>query len=80
MEESYDSYLKYDSWLIPEDQLTWYRANSDRLAVAAPSWFQKDTSGEAWQLMRQFFDGQMSAREFLNAVNQRARMMAMEEG
>ena len=80
MEESYDSYLKYDSWLIPEDQLTWYRANSDRMVVAAPSWFQKDTSGEAWQLMQQFFDGQMSAREFLNAVNQRARMMAMEEG
>ena len=80
MEESYDSYLKYDSWLIPEDQLTWYRANSDRLAVAAPSWFQKDTSGEAWQLMQQFFEGQMSPREFLAAVNQRARMMAMEEG
>ena len=76
----YEDYKQNQAWLISEEKLAWYRANAENLAVATPSWFNKDTTGEAWQLMEQYSAGQLSAREFLAAVNRKARMMAMEEG
>ena len=75
-----ERYREREIWLIPEDTLTKYRANGDRLSIALPSWFEKDTTGEGWQLLEQYHAGQRSTREFLAAVNKKARMMAMEEG
>ena len=48
------------------------------MCIQAPSWFEKDTSGEAWQLLGQYNDGLIPARQFLAAVAQKARMMALE--
>lgn len=67
-----------DRWLIPPEKLAWYRAHGDRVTAAAPDWFGRDTSGEAWQLLEQYDAGLIPAREFLAAVNRRARMMALE--
>lgn len=75
-----EEYAQRGCWLISQERLDWYRANADKLNIAAPSWFQKDTSGESWQLLEQYNAGQLSTREFLAAVNKKARMMAMEEG
>ena len=76
----YEDYLQNRSWLISAEQLAWYRANAESMVVATPSWFERDSSGEAYQLMQQYDDGQLSVREFLAAVNKKARMMAMEAG
>lgn len=76
----YEDYMQNQIWLVSAEKLEWYRSIAGDIAVATPSWFNKDTSGEAWQLMEQYSAGQLSAREFLAAVNKKARMMAMEEG
>ena len=73
-----DSYLERYSWLISQERLDWYRANGDRVSVAGPSWFDQDTSGETWELFSQYDAGQITVREFLQKVNRKARMMAME--
>ena len=73
-----DDYNERWVWLIPREKLDWYRANGDAVAVQAPSWFEKDASGEAWDLMEQYLGRQISAREFLDAVSRKARMLEME--
>ena len=76
MKREYDASLERTLWVIPEGRLERYRAIGDRLAVALPSWF--DGNGEAWELMKQYMARMISAGEFLQAVNQKARMMEME--
>lgn len=78
MEKGYQDYVDNWSWMIRADKLAWYRGIADRVTIAVPSWFSQDSSGEAWQLLEQYMQGQMNAREFLAAVNRKARMMAME--
>lgn len=51
MRQDCERYWEKEIWLIPEDTLTKYLANGDRLSIALPSWFEKDSSGEVWQLM-----------------------------
>ena len=77
-EKDRDDYREKERWLISPERLAWYRANGDRICVTAPSWFDEDTSGEAWQLLKQYEDGLIPARQFLAAVSQKARMMALE--
>ena len=71
-------YERTGKWLIPPEKLAWYRAHGERACVAAPGCFEKDATGEAWRLLDQYADGLLPAREFLAAVNQKARMMALE--
>lgn len=77
-EQGYERYKEVGIWLVSAEKLAWYRANGDHLVMATPSWFSRDTSGEAWELLSQYDAGLLSAREFLTAVNRKARMMAME--
>ena len=65
-------------WLISPEQLKRFRAQGDIARPAVADWFRKDTSGEAWQLLKQYDAGLLSAREFLAAVNRKARMQALE--
>ena len=67
-------------WLIPEDKLSWYRAHDDCVIARSPSWFEQDGTGEAGELLRQYDAGLISTREFLAAVDQKARMQALEQG
>ena len=75
--ESYEARWK---WLVAPGQLQWYRANGSRLTALAPDWFDQDSSGEAYELMRQYDADLIDARQFLAAVSQKARMMALEAG
>ena len=77
-EREREDYEANNQWLIPSERLEWYRAHGDRACLKAPSWFEKDTSGEAWQLLEQYDAGLITARQFLAAVSQNARMMALE--
>ncbi len=78
LEAQREAYERTGKWLISPEKLAWYRAHGDRVCVATPSWFDKDASGEAWQLMDQYAAGLLPARAFLDAVNRKARMMEME--
>ena len=80
LESEMEDYERIGQWLVSPEKLEWYRAQGDRVRVAAPSWFEKDASGEAGQLLEQYTDGLISARDFLDAVNRKARMMALEAG
>ena len=80
LESEMEDYERIGQWLVSPEKLEWYRAQGDRVRVAAPSWFEKDASGEAGQLLEQYTDGLISARDFLDAVNRKARMMAREAG
>lgn len=77
-EENYERYTAEGIWLIGREWLDWYRSVADRLYVTRPDWFERDTSGEAWDLLNRYDAGLISAREFLAAVDRKARMMAME--
>ncbi len=78
MEQDLEEYERTGKWLIAPEKLEWYRAHGEQVCIQAPSWFEKDTSGEAWQLLGQYSDGLIPARQFLAAVAQKARMMALE--
>lgn len=75
----YERFLNGGIWLIPRDKLEWYRAHGDRVMVAGPTWFQ-NMGQEASELMRQYDAGRIDAKEFLSAVDRKARMMALEQG
>jgi len=76
--EALEQGREQEMWRISPEGLAQYRAMGDKLTVAMPSWF--DRSGEAWELMQQYSARRISAREFLNGVNQKARMMELEAG
>lgn len=79
-QQSLDDFMERGIWLIPEDKLSWYRAHDDRVIARSPSWFEQDGTGEAGELLRQYDAGLISTREFLAAVDQKARMQALEQG
>lgn len=67
-----------DSWLISAEQIEWFRANDDDLVAEGNNWLYADSSGEAYELMMQYLQGQIDARQFLQGVEKKARMMQME--
>ena len=77
-QEDYRRFMSEGIWLIPEGRLDWYRSHDDHVSAVGPTWFE--SAGEAAELMSQYMDGLISAREFLTAVNKKARMMALEHG
>ena len=46
MRQDCERYWEREIWLIPEDTLTKYLANGDRLSIELPSWFEKNSSGK----------------------------------
>ena len=78
MERELEDYEARGRWLISPEQLKRFRAQGDIARPAVADWFRKDTSGEAWALLQQYDAGLLSAREFLAAVNRKARMQALE--
>ena len=66
-----------DIWVNADGRI-WYRSHDDHVIIASPGWFERDGTGEAWELMKQYASGQLTVREFLASVNQKARMMALE--
>lgn len=67
-----------DSWLVSAEQIEWFRANDDYLVAEGNNWLYADSSGEAYELMMQYLQGQIDARQFLQGVEKKARMMQME--
>ena len=42
------------------------------------SWLYRDASGDAYELVQQYLDRQISAAQFLQNVDKKVRMMQME--
>ena len=80
LEREYADYRERGVWWISQARVDWYKAHADAIVPACSTWFEQDASGEAWDLIRQYRDGQLSLRDFLAALNRKARMMAMEQG
>ena len=78
LKREYEKYLADEQWLIPQARLDWYRAHGDAIVPACATWFEGDASDEATALIAQYQAGQLSCREFLAALNKKARMMALE--
>ncbi|MDO4865127.1 MAG: hypothetical protein Q4C10_01115 [Clostridia bacterium] len=79
-QQDLDAFMESGIWLIPEKKLNWYRAHDDRVIAQSPTWFERDGTGEAGELLRQYDAGLISTREFLASVDQKSRMQALEEG
>lgn len=67
-----------DKWEISQEQIEWYRAAAEHLAVAQGNWLYQDSSGEAAELMQQYLNHQIDAGKFLEGVDKKVRMMQME--
>ena len=76
--ERWLSQAEHDSWLVGAEQIEWFRANDDYLTVVGDNWLYSDSSGEAYELMQQYADGRIDARQFLQSVEKKARMMQLE--
>jgi len=66
------------AWLVSAETLAKYRANADRLYVIRPTWFDRDGTGEAYDLLSQYESGAITLEKFLTEVNRKAKMQALE--
>lgn len=72
------AYWEEYGWEIGQRELDWYRAHDDRIALASGEWLYADDSGEAWQLMSQYQDHQISLDEMLAGIDRKVQMMLLE--
>lgn len=76
--QSKTSYEAEGAWLVSAEALSKYRANADRLYVIRPTWFDKDGTGEANDLLNQYESGAITLEKLLTEVDRKARMQALE--
>ena len=76
--QSKASYEAEGAWLVSAEALSKYRANADRLYVIRPTWFDRDGTGEAFDLLSQYESGAITLEKFLTEVDRKARMQALE--
>ena len=72
------AYWEEYGWEIGQRELDWYRGHDDRIALASVEWLYADDSGEAWQLMSQYQDHQISLDEMLAGIDRKVQMMLLE--
>lgn len=76
--QSKASYEAEGAWLVSADALSKYRANAGSLYVIRPTWFDRDGTGEAYDLLSQYESGAITLEKFLTEVDHKARMQALE--
>lgn len=76
-EETLKYYEEY-GWDVGPADLEWYRANDEGVSVAGVNWLYSDDSGEAWELINQYRDGQITAEEMLAGIDRKVQMMLLE--
>lgn len=72
------AYAEDYAWEISPREIEWYRANGDSLRVAGYNWLYNDDTGEAWELISQYTQGQISGDALLTAIDQKVQMMLLE--
>ena len=76
-QENLDYIEKY-AWDISGESIDWYRANDDHIVVMPANWLYSDSSGEAWDLISQYMENQISADELLESIDKKVQMMLLE--
>ena len=71
-------YFEKYGWDVSPTELEWYRSHDDNIVIASVNWLYADESGEAWELMSQYRDGQISAAEMLASIDRKVQMMLLE--
>ena len=71
-------YVEANYWDVTEETVEWYRGNDDHLALASVNWLYSDESGEAYQLIWQYIEGEKSLDEMLTGIDRKVQMMMME--
>ena len=77
MEENLEYFDTY-GWDVSPREIEWYRAHAENLSLAKVNWLYSDDSGEAWELMNQYREGQISGPDMLAAIDKKVQMMLLE--
>lgn len=72
------TYYEENGWDVGPKDLAWYRAHDEGITIGAFNWLYSDNSGEAYELMQQYRDGQISAEEMLAGIDRKVQMMLLE--
>lgn len=65
-------------WLISEKDIAFIRENAEHILVDGSNWLYNDDSGEAYDLVWQYNEGQIDATKLMNEIDRKIRMMLME--
>lgn len=76
-EENMKEYKQY-RFSISEADIVWLKQYADLLTLQGNNWLYSDNSGEAFQLVQQYCEGQLDARKLMDEIGRKIRMMMME--
>lgn len=76
-EEGIRDYEKY-RYSITEDDIAWIHQYADMLTLQGNNWLYSSDSGDAYQLVMQYCDGQIDAKKLMDEIGRKIRMMLME--
>ena len=72
------AYWEEYGWDVGQKELDWYRGHDEHIALAGVEWLYADDSGEAWELISQYRDHQISLDEMLTGIDRKVQMMLLE--
>lgn len=76
-EENLKDYEQY-RYSITEEDIAWLKQYADALTLQGNNWLYSDNSGDAYQLVQQYCEGQLDARKLMDEIGRKIRMMMME--
>lgn len=76
-QESLEDYENY-RYSIREEDIAWIHQYADALVLQGNNWLYSADSGDAYQLVQQYSEGQIDARKLMNEIGRKIRMMMME--
>lgn len=76
-EENIKDYEQY-RYSITENDIAWLNQHADALVLQGDNWLYSDGSGDAYQLVQQYCEGQLDARKLMDEIGRKIRMMMME--
>lgn len=77
LEETISTYSRYQYDVSPE-AIEWIHEHMPMFAVQGENWLYSDDSGEAYELVNQYIEGQLDARKLMDAIGKKIQMMLME--
>ena len=65
-------------WDVAQRDIDWYRGHDDNIVLAGVEWLYADESGEAWELINQYMQRNISLDEMLTGIDRKVQMMLLE--
>ena len=76
-EESLKEYEKY-RYSINEEDIAWIGAHRSELTLSGDNWLYSSESGDAWDLVQQYLQGQIDASRLMKEIDRKVRMRILE--